>query len=266
MHAIDEEVKEFWDRVAEDWEIQVGDDGDNNRLLNSDPVLWQFLGDVRGFRVLDAGCGTGYLTRKLVQNDALVTGVDISPKMLEIARRKSIEAGLNIEYHVDSCSQLKSCRDASYDTIVSNYVLMDIPDLEATIKSFNRVLKPKGTAVLVFSHPCFPQGKAIAIEPDELVLYEWSFSYFKRQKCIEKPWGHFKSEFIWFHRPLSDYWKAFKSFGFDIIDFEEPRITDDRFHLAKTERILKNSRFRPYSVAFKLQKIEEVEAKADTNK
>ncbi|MGL5806481.1 MAG: hypothetical protein ACRC2R_26215 [Xenococcaceae cyanobacterium] len=76
-----------------------------------------------------------------------------------------------------------------------------------------------------------------------------------RQKCIEMPWGHFTSDFIWFHRPLSDYWKAFKDFGFNIIDFEEPRITEDRFYLAENDRQLNNAKSRPYSVAFKLQKI-----------
>jgi ubiquinone/menaquinone biosynthesis C-methylase UbiE len=54
---------------------------------------------------------------------------------------------------------------------------MDIPDLEGAIKTFNRVLKPNGIAVLVFSHPCFPQGKATVPKKDERVLYEWSFSY-----------------------------------------------------------------------------------------
>jgi hypothetical protein len=36
----------------------VGDDGDGNRILNSDPVLWTFTDEVNGFSVLDAGCGT----------------------------------------------------------------------------------------------------------------------------------------------------------------------------------------------------------------
>lgn len=255
MKTIDDEVRESWDKVARDWEIQVGDDGDSNRILNSDPVLWEFIEDVREMHILDAGCGTGSLTRKLAEKGALVKGVDISTKMIEIARKKSTKTRLNIEYYVDSCSQLKCCNNARFDSIVSNYVLMDIPDLEGTIQAFNRVLKPNGIAVLVFSHPCFPQGKATIIEKDERVQYEWNFSYFMRQKCREMPWGHFTSDFIWFHRPLSDYWKAFKAFDFNIIDFEEPRITEDRFHLAENNRQLNNAKSRPYSVAFKLQKI-----------
>ena len=43
-----DDVREFWNRVADDWQIQVGSDGDANRRLNSDPVLWKFVGDVRG--------------------------------------------------------------------------------------------------------------------------------------------------------------------------------------------------------------------------
>ena len=57
-----EQTRAMWDAVAADWQLQVGDTGDANRRLNSDPVLWEFLGDVTDLDVLDAGCGTGYLS------------------------------------------------------------------------------------------------------------------------------------------------------------------------------------------------------------
>ena len=82
----DEETRDFWTRVADDWQIQVGHEGDRNRILNSYPVLWQFAGDVVGLTVLDAGCGTGYLSRKLHDQGARITGVDFSERMIEIAR------------------------------------------------------------------------------------------------------------------------------------------------------------------------------------
>ena len=44
------------------------DEGDGNRILNSDPVLWAFAGDVDGLTVLDAGCGTGYLSKMMCQH------------------------------------------------------------------------------------------------------------------------------------------------------------------------------------------------------
>jgi SAM-dependent methyltransferase len=150
--------------------------------------------------------------------------------------------------------ELRTIDDEHCDLLIANYVLMDTPDLRRTMRAFNRVLKPDGVAVLVFSHPCFPQDRASVSEDGEEISYQWSFPYFESRTCIEPPWAHFTSEFISFHRPLSDYWKAFMVAGFVVMDFEEPRVTADRYHLAKTARGLRNSQTRPYSVAFKLQK------------
>jgi SAM-dependent methyltransferase len=155
---------------------------------------------------------------------------------------------------LDSCSELATVDDASCELVVSNYVLMDAPDLQGTVRAFHRVLATGGVVVAVFSHPCFPQDWATVSESSEEVSYSWRFPYFEPRKCMAPPWAHFESEFIWFHRPLSEYWKAFRAAGFDVVAFEEPRVTPDRYHLAKTEQGLNNSRTRPYSVAFKLRK------------
>jgi len=245
-----EETRDLWNRVADDWRIQVGDDGDGNRILNSDPVLWQFAGDVRGLTVLDAGCGTGYLSKKLCDHGARVTGIDFSERMIEIARAQHPD----MDFRVDSCAELRTLDAEHFDLVIANYVLMDTPDLRGTMTAFHRILKTDGVAVLVCSHPCFPQAHAAVSQNGEEINYSWRFPYFEPRKCIDPPWEHFTSEFIWFHRPLSDYWKAFMAAGFAVVDFEEPRITEERYHLAKTERGLKNSQTRPYSVAFKLQK------------
>lgn len=245
-----EETRDCWDRVARDWDIQVGKDGDPNRRLNSDPVLWEFAGDVRGKTVLDAGCGTGYLSGKLRERGALATGVDHSPEMIAIAR----ENHPGIDFRVDSCAGLATLEDARFDLIVSNYVLMDAHDLQASVTAFHRVLQPGGQAVLIFSHPCFPQALATVAEARDKISYAWDFSYFSERKVIEPPWHHFKSEFIWFHRPLSEYWKAFTKAGFRVADFEEPRIRPEHFHLAGNELRIRNNLMRPYSVAFRLEK------------
>jgi SAM-dependent methyltransferase len=245
-----EEIRKCWNELADDWRVQVGADGDSNRRLNSDPVLWEFVGDVRGLSVLDAGCGTGYLSKKLHDRGALVTGVDLAERMVEVARADHP----GIDFRVDSCTALWTVGDGIFDLVVANYVLMDTPDLEATMRAFARVLKPGGAAVLVFSHPCFPQGTATASEDGLQVSYHWDFPYCERRKCIDPPWGHFKAEFLWFHRPLSDYWKAFTAAGFGVVGLEEPRVTEDLYHLAENETKLRNSKTRPYSVAFKLRK------------
>ncbi|CAN5374949.1 class I SAM-dependent methyltransferase [soil metagenome] len=249
MHDAEfEKTRNFWNSVASDWRIQVGKDGDKNRQLNSDPVLWQFAGEVRDRTVLDAGCGTGYLSQQLTQRGARVIGVDFSERMIDIARSDYPA----LDFRVESCSELRTIADASIDLVVSNYVLMDTPDLPGTLRAWHRVLRPGGTAVLIFSHPCFPGRRARDRLQGTAVSYYWDFSYFETRECVDPPWGHFTESFIWFHRPLSEYWKAFSSAGFSVLEFEEPHITPDRYHLAETPRRLRNSRTRPYSVAFKL--------------
>jgi ubiquinone/menaquinone biosynthesis C-methylase UbiE len=250
-----DEARDFWNRVADDWQLQVGTAGDSNRILNSDPVLWAFAGDVAGLTVLDAGCGTGYLSKQLSDRGAVVTGIDFSDRMIAIAR----EQYPDIEFRVDSCAELRTINDMQVDLVVANYLLMDTPDLLPTMHAFNRVLQANGAAVLVFSHPCFPQGRATVPGNGEEISYCWNFSYFEQRKCVDPPWAHFTSEFTWFHRPLSDYWKAFHSSGFVVSGFEEPRITKERYHLAANARKLNNSKTRPYSVAFKLQKCQKSE-------
>ena len=211
------DIRELWDRLADDWHIQVGDEGDANRRLNSDPVLWAFLGDVAGRRVLDAGCGTGYLTRQLAQRGAMATGIDVSARMIALAR----DANPACDVRVDSCTTLATIDDGAFDAVVANYVVMDVPDLTATMAAFSRVLRPDGIAVLIFSHPCFPHARTAAPSRGG-IAYHWPFPYFEPRPCIDPPWKHFTSHFVYFHRPLSDYWKAFRAAGFDVVDFEEP--------------------------------------------
>src|SRR4029078_2750286 len=106
-----EETRDFWNRVAADWQIEGGSNGDRNRILNSDPVLWGFAGDVAGRKVLDAGCGTGYLSKQLSDRGALVTGVDFSERMIAISRAQYP----GIDFRVGSCSELSTIKNDEFD-------------------------------------------------------------------------------------------------------------------------------------------------------
>ena len=248
----EEETIALWNRKAEEWHRQVGHDGDENRRANSDRVLWRMLGEVAGLAVLDAGCGTGYLSRRLAAVGARVIAVDAADQMIALAERES-DPALQIDYRIGSCASLAGIPDRSLDRIVSNYVLMDLPELDATLRAFHRVLKPGGAAVVVFSHPCFPPPDAITQGAEPAATFVWRESYFDERRVTESPWAHFSSDFIWFHRPLGRYWQAFREAGFRVEDFDEPGPAGDAAAKLPPERRAR-LRLHPFSVAFRLAK------------
>ncbi|MHA2252168.1 MAG: class I SAM-dependent methyltransferase [Candidatus Kariarchaeaceae archaeon] len=246
---------DLWDQKAKDWHIQVGEQGDRNRRFNSDPFLWRYLGEVEDLSILDAGCGTGYLSRLLQQKGARVTAVDFSPKMVDLARELSnSNKGPSIQFYVDSCSQLSQVSDTSVDKIVSNYVLMDLEDLQGAARAFFRVLKPGGIAVIVITHPCFPQSDFSQIREDGSVHYRWDFPYYESRKLREGPWKHFTSDFTWYHRPIRDYFQEFLKAGFNVLNFDEPVVPDPPPEDFDNQEPVRNYRMRPNSVIFLLQK------------
>jgi 2-polyprenyl-3-methyl-5-hydroxy-6-metoxy-1,4-benzoquinol methylase len=88
-----DEINDCWDKKATQWRSWVGDRGDNSRYFNFDPVMLSFAGDLAGLHVLDAGCGSGYLSVMLAARAASVKGVDASENMIHEARRMAKEKG-----------------------------------------------------------------------------------------------------------------------------------------------------------------------------
>ena len=135
-------VEQQWDEQADEWNRWIGDDGDSNRRESSDICLWKYLGHVDDQVILDAGCGNGYLTVRLAHETRArrIIGVDLSSAMIRIARA-NIDRRLTrdedrerVQVHQDSISELNTIENHSIDLIVCNYVLMDTPDLDSTIR------------------------------------------------------------------------------------------------------------------------------------
>ena len=100
-----------------------------------------------GNRVLDLGCGTGTLTRLIKRNhpDATVVGIDGDPKILEIARKKADQAGLEITLDEGMSFELPY-PNASFDRVVSSLVFhhLNRDSKLATLSEVHRVLRAGG--------------------------------------------------------------------------------------------------------------------------
>jgi ubiquinone/menaquinone biosynthesis methyltransferase len=104
-----------------------------------------------GERALDLACGTGDIALRLAARGARVCGLDITPRMLEIARAKAPPAPC--AWTTGDMGALPFTA-ASFDVVTTGYGLRNVPDLDAAIAEIARVLKPGGRfASLDFNRP-----------------------------------------------------------------------------------------------------------------
>ncbi|GAB3950373.1 class I SAM-dependent methyltransferase [Kribbella albertanoniae] len=120
-----------------------------------DPTFDALVGDVNGQRIAAVACGQGRDARRLAELGAEVVGIDASASLLAHARRLEQESPRGIEYVHDDAHELRSIPDASFDAVVCHMALMDIPELEPTVRSIARILKPGGSFVASIVHPCY---------------------------------------------------------------------------------------------------------------
>jgi SAM-dependent methyltransferase len=100
-----------------------------------------------GQTILDVACGPGTVTRKAalrVGPSGRVTGCDLSPAMLELARSKTVDAGAPIDYLECSAGSLH-VPDDSYDVVTCQQGLQFFPDRPAALAEMRRALRPGGT-------------------------------------------------------------------------------------------------------------------------
>ena len=122
-------------------------------------MLSRLIGDCNGKKILDLGCGNGYLARKYAREGAAVTADDSSFRMIEHAQARDPKNTLKINYIKSDASRLDAISDASYDLIFANMSLMNIEDTEGAIKEVSRVLRGGGGRfVASICHPCFDNG------------------------------------------------------------------------------------------------------------
>ena len=231
------EVRQQWDEAAKSW-VEFVRSGKNyySEYLNG-PALKRALGDVKGKRVLDIGCGEGCFTRFFAKAGAEVTGIDISEVLIEAALEEEPRHPLGIRYFVADAAKLDMIDSESFDIVYCYMAMGDIADYEGAIAAASRVLKTGGRFVVVMEHPCFMvrsiDGRRIAIWETRLLeddskeyLYYRVEDYFKRHSfAVEWKHDRLPSSFVTtgFHRTLSDYVNALVKHGLSIQRLDEPK-------------------------------------------
>lgn len=170
------------------------------------PAVLELLGDVRGKRVLDAGCGPGLYAEELVRRGADVVAFDQSEELVRLARnRLGPEVAVRVN---DLAAPLDWLPDSCVDLAVMALVLHHLDDAEAALRELHRVLAAGGRLVISTVHPTF----------------DWrnlGGSYFT-DEFVEETWrGNWRVRYR--RAPLQQWCATFINAGFAIERLVEPR-------------------------------------------
>lgn len=200
-----------YETLAERYAAMVDTKPENAYLER--PATLSLLPDVKGKRVLDAGCGPGSYAEWLVSHGAEVVAIDISPRMVRLARQR---LGKGVEILIADLSKpLYYLKEKSFDIVLAALVLDYIKDWQSVFTEFYRILRCSGLVIFSAEHPFVK----FSIHGDgnyyntEMVEYEWT-GFGIRVKMPS------------YRRPLHSMMSPLLNTGFIIERIIEPRPTE----------------------------------------
>lgn len=216
-----------WNAMGDEW-VELAQTGES-RMCFIMPNMLKFMGDVKGKKILDLGCGEGGYSRELSKKGAQLVSIDCSKKAIEFANAFAKEENLHIEHHIRNSNDLFDIESEQFDIVLCSMMLMDCEDLEGTLREVVRVLKPNGRLFASVLHPCFDGNhetgigrQGVGIERQVVVM-----NYFEPKEW-EAPLWKGTTPVIWRHRTLEDYVKTFIKVGLTIVDLNEPQASDEQ--------------------------------------
>lgn len=237
---------DLWDQAVDAWDdfLETGKDFHKDLIIAPATLALIPPASSPDQKALDLCCGEGYYARELRALGYAVYGVDISERMIELARTKAPD----VAYSCSDASNLGAFADGSITLALCGMGLMDAPNWEEIVGEVHRILKPGGQFVFSILHPCFSfvkggwhqdkSGNRPYFKMDDYFAegeetWEWNMSRLKYP---------FRTKI--YHRTLSTYYNGVSSNGFVVHKLVEPRPADD----VEDERIADSGRVAYYLI------------------
>ena len=216
-----------WEENADFWVQIIRGDHDRYRTSLTNAAVLDAIGPATGLRILDAGCGEGYMARELASQGADVLGVDSSANLIEAAAGLTSTDGHAPRFLVSDVADLDVASD-SYDLVLCNHLMNDLRDPSDAIKELARVLKPRGRIVILMLHPCFYSDRATRANGNNQSIASTYFTQRKVTQQFNVDGITSPAEVTSWHRPLEFYVGSLRDSGLSVTDLREPHPTREQ--------------------------------------
>lgn len=203
-----------WNDVAQWYNGWVGKDGSDHHQNLAIPALLDCLNLNQTQHVLDIGCGNGVLAPYISRSKADYTGIDISPKLIQLAKQHHGKHGKFLV--CDARKIRRQLAQGAYDGAVFLLSIQDMNPLDGVLQNASYALRDGGTLAIVMTHPCFriPRQSGWGYEASKKLQFRRIDRYLTPLKIPMKQ--HKRGVTISFHRPLSAYINTLAECGFVI--------------------------------------------------
>ena len=201
IYKLNIENKNIWNSNAKDWDDYMGENGNDWHKELIAPETECLLNLKRNDRLLDIGCGNGLFARRIAKKGIKVTAFDFSNLNIENAKKYDTA---NIDYlTLDAIldSDLKKLNNRKFEGLVSNMVLMDMPDVECLFSHIKDLLTDNGVFVFSILHPCFNSEYTEIKDDGSLIIKDYIHNDISKGIAIPT---QTKKQY-YFHRPISYY-------------------------------------------------------------
>jgi 2-polyprenyl-3-methyl-5-hydroxy-6-metoxy-1,4-benzoquinol methylase len=202
---LNEKVKRSWNDNAASWVNAVRSEAlESRRLVTNDAILKTVL-RLNGQRILDVGCGEGWLSHKLMEAGHVVAGFDSSSELVEQARRRTDAKFFVLSYEEFARAPYSVGHD--FDIAVCNFSLLG-ETIAPLLRSLHQVIRPAGHLLIQTVHP---------FTASEKLPYQDGW----REETFEGFPGEW-SAMPWYFRTMSSWMREVISAAWHIVEWQEP--------------------------------------------
>jgi ubiquinone/menaquinone biosynthesis C-methylase UbiE len=250
------DIRSSWDKIAslyqQRYHIETGTVHYGPLCAGENKL--KLLGDIKGYRTIDLGCGAGQNSVALAKMGALVTAIDFSGNQLYEAGKLADREKVSIKFIESDMVKLPMLRDKSFELAVSACAMAFVRDIKSAFAETCRILKPGGIFVVSVMHPV----QYILDGTEKAVLFNSKFPF--NPRLLKWSWD-FKKKTVRFQhylRSLAEYHNSLSDTGFSVKKIIEPKPTLKTPHIGFSREIMKEypyiARHLPITLIFKALK------------